>query len=143
MQFSRLLWEAKDACRCVVVARLHSGMPDDACSRTTCYDLYPQGPRNASAKTHSLIAKGLCARAFEKRSMQSVDYRELMLTVDNLGQVIRIVDEGELRALLREPEALASARLAFRALAEERIVQPAPIGMTIPGVDGEIHIKGA
>src|SRR5258708_12798310 len=66
-----------------------------------------------------------------------------MLTVDNLGQVIRIVDEGELRALLREPEALASARLAFRALAEERIVQPAPIGMTIPGVDGEIHIKGA
>lgn len=66
-----------------------------------------------------------------------------MVAIDNLGQVIRIVDEGELRALLREPEALASARLAFRALAEERIVQPAPIGMTIPGVDGEIHIKGA
>lgn len=35
-----------------------------------------QGARNASAKAHGLIAKGLCARAFEKGSIRSVDHRE-------------------------------------------------------------------
>jgi ornithine cyclodeaminase len=56
---------------------------------------------------------------------------------------MRIVEEAELRGLVGEPEALASAERAFSALARELVVQPPPMGIDIEEVQGEIHVKGA
>jgi ornithine cyclodeaminase len=56
---------------------------------------------------------------------------------------MRVVEASVLRELVREPEALASAEKAFRALAEGRVVQPPPVGLDIEAARGEVHVKGA
>lgn len=56
---------------------------------------------------------------------------------------MKVVDEPTLRAAVAEAEALAAAETAFRALAQGRATQPAPLGMEIPAVEGEVHVKGA
>jgi ornithine cyclodeaminase len=56
---------------------------------------------------------------------------------------MKIVEELVIRAAIKEPEALAAAELAFRALAEDRVTLPPPIGLDIPEVEGEVHVKSA
>jgi len=56
---------------------------------------------------------------------------------------MRVVGEGELRALVKEEDALRAVETAFRALAEGRVVQPPPLGMELEEVRGEVHVKGA
>lgn len=56
---------------------------------------------------------------------------------------MKIVEERHLRAAVSPADALAAAERAFRALAEHTVVQPAPLGLEIAGVRGEVHVKGA
>ena len=56
---------------------------------------------------------------------------------------MKIVEERELRAGIGPADALAAVERAFRALAEGRVVQPAPLGLEITEVHGEVHVKGA
>ena len=56
---------------------------------------------------------------------------------------MKIVDEKTIRARVREPEALASAEKAFRALAEDRVELPPPMSLNFPEVEGEVHVKSA
>ncbi len=56
---------------------------------------------------------------------------------------MQIIDERTIRAAIREREALASAENAFHALAEDRVELPPPIGLAIPEVEGEVHVKSA
>jgi ornithine cyclodeaminase/alanine dehydrogenase-like protein (mu-crystallin family) len=56
---------------------------------------------------------------------------------------VKIVDEQSVRAAIKETEALVSAENAFRALAEGRVQLPPPMGLEIPDVEGEIHVKAA
>lgn len=56
---------------------------------------------------------------------------------------MRIVDEWELRERIGEEQALAAVERAFRALAEDRVVQPAPMGFDFDEANGEVHVKGA
>ncbi len=54
-----------------------------------------------------------------------------------------VVEEDELRSTVHEAEALDAVRKAFRALAEDGVEQPPPMGLEIPAVRGEVHVKGA
>lgn len=56
---------------------------------------------------------------------------------------MRVFDEEAIKAAVKEPEALASAETAFRALAEDRVELPPPVGLHLPQADGEVHIKSA
>ncbi len=56
---------------------------------------------------------------------------------------MRVISEDDIRAAIREPEALASAERAFRALAEAAVELPPPMGLEIPDVEGEVHVKSA
>ncbi|UCF19144.1 MAG: ornithine cyclodeaminase family protein [Gemmatimonadota bacterium] len=56
---------------------------------------------------------------------------------------MRIIDPIAIRAAVREPEALASAEMAFRALAEKAVELPAPMGFGVPAAQGEVHVKSA
>ena len=56
---------------------------------------------------------------------------------------MKIIEERELRAAVGPADALAAAERAFRALAEQHVVQPAPLGLEIADVRGEVHVKGA
>jgi len=56
---------------------------------------------------------------------------------------MKIVDEGRLRELVGEKEALEAVELAFGALARGRVVQPPPLGMDLIEARGEVHVKGA
>ena len=56
---------------------------------------------------------------------------------------MKVIDEQKIRAVVREPEALTAAEIAFRAMAEDRAQIPAPMGLFIPEVSGEVHIKSA
>ena len=56
---------------------------------------------------------------------------------------MRIVEERELRERVGEEEALSAVERAFRALAEGRVVQPAPMGFDFEEAEGEVHVKGA
>jgi ornithine cyclodeaminase/alanine dehydrogenase-like protein (mu-crystallin family) len=56
---------------------------------------------------------------------------------------MRVVTEEQLRDLVGEEEALDAAEVAFRALAQGRVVQPPPLGMDLEGMKGEVHVKGA
>ncbi len=56
---------------------------------------------------------------------------------------MQVVSESTLRALVREDEALAAVRRAFRALANGRVRQPSPMSLDFPERSGEIHIKAA
>ncbi len=54
-----------------------------------------------------------------------------------------VIDEQNIRGLVKEDEALKAVETAFRALAEGRAVQPPPLGMDLEDVRGEVHVKGA
>ncbi len=56
---------------------------------------------------------------------------------------MKIVEERELRTAVGPADALAAAERAFRALAEHQVAQPAPLGLEIAEVHGEVHVKGA
>ena len=60
-----------------------------------------------------------------------------------MGSGLKIVEEAEIRAAVGPTDALAAAERAFRALAEGQVVQPAPLGLEIAEVRGEVHVKGA
>lgn len=54
-----------------------------------------------------------------------------------------LLQESELRGLVPMTDAIDAMETAFRALAEERAILPPPVGLLIPDVDGEVHVKGA
>lgn len=54
---------------------------------------------------------------------------------------MRVIDRETIAASIGEAEALESAETAFRALAEGRVELPPPVSLTIPEVDGEVHVK--
>lgn len=54
-----------------------------------------------------------------------------------------IIEEATLRDAVSEREALMAVERAFRALAEGAVTQPAPMGLDVPAVRGEVHVKGA
>ena len=56
---------------------------------------------------------------------------------------MRIIEEHAIRAAVGPAEALVAAERAFRALGEGAAVQPAPLGLDVPPVEGEVHAKGA
>lgn len=56
---------------------------------------------------------------------------------------LRVVGGEEIRAAVGWPEALRAAERAFRALAEGRVTLPPPVGLHLPEVEGEVHVKGA
>jgi len=56
---------------------------------------------------------------------------------------MKIIDEHAIKAVVKEPEALASAEVAFRAMAENRVALPPPMGLDIPEAAGEVHVKSA
>ncbi len=56
---------------------------------------------------------------------------------------MRLVTEQELRELVHEDESLRAVENAFRALAEDRVEQPPPMGFDFPEASGEVHVKGA
>jgi ornithine cyclodeaminase len=59
------------------------------------------------------------------------------------GINVKIIEEQEVRAAVGPAEALAAAERAFRALGNGTAVQPAPLGLDVPPVAGEVHVKGA
>jgi ornithine cyclodeaminase len=56
---------------------------------------------------------------------------------------MQVIDEAEIRAAIREPEALESAEKAFRAIAEGGVELPPPMGLEIREAQGEVHVKSA
>lgn len=56
---------------------------------------------------------------------------------------MQTIPESAIRAAVGPAEALAAAERAFRALAEGKVTQPAPMGFEISAVHGEVHVKGA
>ncbi len=56
---------------------------------------------------------------------------------------MQVITEERLREKVGEAEALEAVELAFRALGEGRVTQPPPLGMDLPAVRGEVHVKGA
>lgn len=56
---------------------------------------------------------------------------------------MKVIDEDMIRGAVAAPDALASAERAFRALAEDAVELPDPVGLRIPDVDGEVHVKSA
>jgi ornithine cyclodeaminase/alanine dehydrogenase-like protein (mu-crystallin family) len=56
---------------------------------------------------------------------------------------VRVIEEEAIRSAVGPAEALDAAERAFRALGEGTAVQPAPLGLDVPPVAGEVHVKGA
>lgn len=56
---------------------------------------------------------------------------------------MKVVDEGTLREMVGEAEALTAVETAFRSLARGEVVQPPPLGMDLEVHRGEVHVKGA
>ena len=56
---------------------------------------------------------------------------------------MKVFEEHTIRAAVGPRDALAAAEHAFRALAEQRVVQPHPLGLEIAESRGEVHVKGA
>jgi len=54
-----------------------------------------------------------------------------------------VYGEEAIRAAVSHRAALDSAERAFRALARDEAVSPMPMGVEIPEVHGEVHVKGA
>ncbi len=54
-----------------------------------------------------------------------------------------ILNEREIRSLVGPDEARSAVRTAFVAVAEGRAILPAPLGLELPDVRGELHAKGA
>lgn len=57
--------------------------------------------------------------------------------------VMKVIDEQTIRAAVTTHDALAAAERAFRALAEDAVELPDPVGLRVPEVDGEVHVKSA
>ncbi len=56
---------------------------------------------------------------------------------------MQVIKEAEIREAIKEPEALASAEKAFRAMAEGAVELPPPMGLEVPEAQGEVHVKSA
>jgi ornithine cyclodeaminase len=56
---------------------------------------------------------------------------------------VLILSEAEVRAVASRALALEAARTAFRSLADGGAQQPPSIGLEIPELDAEMHVKGA
>ena len=56
---------------------------------------------------------------------------------------MQLIDEQTIRAAVTTDDALAAARRAFRALAEDEVELPDPVGLRVREADGEVHIKSA
>jgi len=56
---------------------------------------------------------------------------------------MKVFGEDQLREMVGEAEALAAVEVAFKALAEGRVIQPPPLGLDLKEVRGEVHVKGA
>lgn len=56
---------------------------------------------------------------------------------------IRVVREGEIRALIGPAQALPAVRDAFARLARRQATLPGVIGLDLPAQEGEVHVKGA
>jgi ornithine cyclodeaminase len=56
---------------------------------------------------------------------------------------MRLITEEQLRQMVGEKEALEAVERAFRALAQDAVIQPPPLGMDLDRVSGEVHVKGA
>jgi len=54
-----------------------------------------------------------------------------------------VFSEEAVRAAVSHRAALSSAERAFQALARNEVVSPMPMGVEIPEVHGEVHVKGA
>lgn len=62
---------------------------------------------------------------------------------DSARPALRIFHEEEIRQAVGDRDALRSAETAFEALARGRALVPPPLGVDLPGVQGEVHVKGA
>jgi ornithine cyclodeaminase/alanine dehydrogenase-like protein (mu-crystallin family) len=56
---------------------------------------------------------------------------------------IRVIEEAALRDRIHEAEALDAVERAFRALAQNEVVQPPPMAFDFDEARGEVHVKGA
>lgn len=56
---------------------------------------------------------------------------------------MRIVDLPEIRAAVGRADALAAVERGFAALARGEAVLPDPMGLHLPDIEGEVHVKGA
>ena len=56
---------------------------------------------------------------------------------------MQIIDEATLRQHVGRSVALGAVESAFRALGEDRVTQPPPMGLDIEPVGGEVHVKSA
>ena len=56
---------------------------------------------------------------------------------------LRVFDEGAIRAAVDDAVALRAARQAFMSLGRGEALVPAPLGVDLADVGGEIHVKGA
>ena len=56
---------------------------------------------------------------------------------------MQIIDEATLRQHMGRSVALDAVESAFRALGEDRVTQPPPMGLDIEPVGGEVHVKSA
>ncbi|MGD2218265.1 MAG: hypothetical protein PVJ64_16015, partial [Gemmatimonadales bacterium] len=56
---------------------------------------------------------------------------------------MRVINEAEIRAAIKEREALESAEKAFRAMAGGGVELPPPMGLEVPEAQGEVHVKSA
>jgi hypothetical protein len=59
------------------------------------------------------------------------------------GGVVRVLDSADVGWLASMAEAIAARREAFAAADRGGPVMPAPFGMYLPDVGGEVHVKGA
>ena len=62
---------------------------------------------------------------------------------DSTRPPLLIFHEEAIRQAVDDVTALKSAETAFEALARGRALVPPPLGVELPGVQGEVHVKGA
>ncbi len=74
---------------------------------------------------------------------QTNRFGSLLAFGDETGGPMQVIHEAEIRAAIREPDALESAEKAFRAIAEGGLVLPPPMGLEVPDAPGEVHVKSA
>jgi len=56
---------------------------------------------------------------------------------------LRVFSETDVRRVVDDAAALASAERAFSAMARGEALVPPPLGVDLPGPGGEVHVKGA
>jgi len=62
---------------------------------------------------------------------------------DSVRPPLRLFLEAAIRAAVDDGEAIRSAETAFAALARGGALVPPPLGVDLPSVGGEVHVKGA